>query len=176
MSLEELKNSWQKMNQFPPTEKEELEEIIKADKKTAIEKLIRTEYIMLVADLLTFAPLALVHSINQLLFAIFLAVLIFIIPWQIYKISFLKKINIAQMEIIEVHKRIKRYRVFILSELYSGLACIVFILIFFITESTFNTNAGKVCMISFLIALSLIIYIIYYKSYFKHIKTLKNSK
>lgn len=176
MSLEELKNSWQKMNQFPPTEKEELEEIIKADKKTAIEKLIRTEYIMLVADLLTFAPLALVHSINQLLFAIFLAVLIFVIPWQIYKISFLKKINIAQMDIIEVHKRIQRYRIFILSELYSGIVFIVFTLIFFITESTFNTNAGKICIISFLIALFLVIYIIYYKSYFKHIKTLKNSK
>lgn len=119
MDLDNIKKAWQESTPSPGISEEKIQQMLDNRGKSAFGSLIKYERWNLIS-LFICIPLSFVF-IDRITIIVYLCSLFLGLIWQIYKFGFLRKINLAEMGILEISSRIATYKKFISREFIAGL-------------------------------------------------------
>lgn len=132
MDLDNIKKSWQETDIKPRIDKDKIQRILDNRGKGAFDALLKYDKLFFWLLIPCFFLGVLFSFFIHPLPGIFYSVLVIIgFFWQIYKIKFLRKINISEMGIIEVSKQITKYKKYIVYEISIGSITIIPFFIFY---------------------------------------------
>lgn len=189
MDLDNLKKDWQATNPDVRVDDDKIRQMLDNKGKSAFEKLLKVEKLFLKLLLLCIPFILIFYFVTSPLVGILYAILVVVsFIWQRYKISFLKKINIIEMNLLKVSLAIGRYRKILYFEILVGTLCaIVFLLIYCysfvkkdyiasaIADSRFFAAYLVYILILLFVSLGVILYAIYSQCYFKNIHEIERS-
>lgn len=129
MELDSLKKSWQEANIKPAMDENKIQHMINNQGRSAFSSLLTYEKIGIIIAIICL-PLSLIFKDIALIILYLISVPI-IITWQVYKYKYLKKIDLTSMNILEVSKRIIKYRKYLSIEFIVAIVwAIIFCLLF----------------------------------------------
>ena len=191
MELDEIKNLWEKVNKLSEKTsitKEKILKMLQSSYKGSMKSLLNFE---LLGTIITLPCAFLLIVVYQLFYkastlgmiAIYALSFAFVIGffWQLYKYNYLKKIDIAKMNILQISEKMLKYRKYIVYEAIIAVAIFIVILIP-LMYSVYTTNFGKEIYmplisyyaIIFILGILLMLYL-YKKMYFNNIKKIQES-
>ena len=191
MELDEIKNLWEKVNKLSEKTsitKEKILKMLQSSYKGAMKSLLNFELLgvimMLPCAFLLIVVYKLFYKESTLgMIAIYAFSIAFVIGffWQLYKYNYLKKIDIAKMNILQISEKMLKYRKYIVYEAIIAVAIFIVILIP-LMYSVYTTNFGKEIYmplisyyaIIFILGILLMLYL-YKKMYFNNIKKIQES-
>ena len=190
MDLDYIKKTWQQVDIESSIGEDKIQMMLDNKGQGALARLIRYEKFFLclmVLCVLFGALFYILHPVTGIIYSITLVISFF---WQSYKIKYLKNIDVSTMGILEVSKRITRYRQYITYEIIAGT---VFALIFFSCYIFFampefvsivhHKPIGNqiplfelvVSFVASLLLFAIIVYLIYRFMYIKNIRSIRKS-
>ena len=128
MDLDNIKKTWQETEIKSSVGEDKIRKMLNNTGKSALERLIKYEKIFLWTMIPCILAGVLFYHMHDVTGIIYFALLVVNFFWQIYKIRFLKRIDVSSMNVMEVSKSITRYRQYLNYELIGGS---IFIVIFF---------------------------------------------
>ncbi|MDL2303140.1 hypothetical protein LJC28_01965 [Dysgonomonas sp. OttesenSCG-928-D17] len=136
MDLDNIKKTWQETEIKPDIGDDKIQKMISNEGKSAFNSLLKVEkfalFLMIPCSLF---GIFLCNKTNLLMGVFYLLIVVFSTLWQVYKIKFLKKNDLSAMGILDVAKRITKYKAYIIKEIIAG---IIFILLFCILYTYFG--------------------------------------
>lgn len=133
MELDSLKKSWQEANIKPAMDEDKIQYMINNQGHSAFSSLLKFEKIGIIAVTICL-PLSLIFKEIELVILYLVSVPIMII-WQIYKYKYLKKIDLTSMNILEVSKRITKYKKYLSIEFIIGLVWLIIFCLLFVFKA-----------------------------------------
>lgn len=189
MDLDNLKKDWQATNPDVRVDDDKIRQMLDNKGKSAFEKLLKVEKLFLKLLLLCIPFILIFYFVTSPLVGILYAILVVVsFILQRYKISFLKKINILEMNLIEASLAIGRYRKIVYGEILVGaILAVAFLSIYSYTfvqkhyvasameDSRFFVAYLVYILIISFVTLGVILYVIYSRYYFKNIRDIERS-
>ncbi len=183
MDLDNIKKTWQATEIKPDIDDDKIQKMISNEGKSAFNSLLKVEKFAFFLMIPCLAIGVLVSCCMHLLFGIFYSVLVvggaF---WQIYKINFLKRIDLSIMSILDVSKEITRYKKYIIKEIIFGFILVLPLFIiytYFVLPSMYpalDNSVKKLIMLAIGIGGTIIIsYLVYRILYIKNIHKIEKS-
>ncbi len=134
MELDTLKNAWQKVEPATTMNNEQIKSMLQSSNNGALQRLLNWERIgirLLIGCLFMFSVVFVLQIVllsknenSTSMLYIYVAYMVFALlslPWQCYKVGFLKKIDVVNMSMVSLSKAIASYRRFIAYEMVIGL-------------------------------------------------------
>ncbi|MDR2955431.1 MAG: hypothetical protein LBV43_10150 [Prevotella sp.] len=122
MELDNIKKTWQENEIKPSIDEEKIRRMLNNRSKNAFNRLFMVEmvyFILLIPCIFAGVWFYNLHPIPGILY---FAGLVVSFVWQWYKISYLKKIDLIEMGILDVSKRITTYKKYLSYEIFIGAA------------------------------------------------------
>ncbi|MDH6308173.1 hypothetical protein M2451_001202 [Dysgonomonas sp. PFB1-18] len=177
MDLDNIKKTWQETEIKPDIGDDKIQKMISNEGKSAFNSLLKVEKFALFLMIPCLAIGVLVSCCMHLLFGIFYSVLVvggaF---WQMYKIKFLKQIDLSAMGILDVSKEITRYKKYIVKEIICGLILVLplfFMYTYFVLPSMYPALSSPVKLAMLITGIGgtiIICYFVYKYLYIKNIR------
>ncbi|WP_029904799.1 hypothetical protein [Prevotella sp. 10(H)] len=182
MDLDNIKKTWQETDIKPVINDEKIQKMISNEGHSSLGKLLRYEKLGLFLIIPCSLILILAWNIHFTLFVMLACILVSGFIWQVYKLNFLKKLNVVNMNILEISSHVNKYKIYINREIIVG---VIVIFIFFASYSylTIDTDDSSVSVMTIVaikffaaVILCITVTLILYKyMYTKNIKKLEAS-
>jgi hypothetical protein len=140
MDLDNIKKTWQETEIKPTIDNEKIQKMISNEGRSALEKLLWYEKLGMWLMIPCLLVLLITWHIHKSVFVMSVFIVIGGLIWQIYKLSFLKKLDVVNMNILEISSHVNRYKTFVSRELIVG---IVVLFVFFVFYTFFTTKATE---------------------------------
>ena len=187
MELDNLKESWKEANIKPIMDEEKIQHIINNQGHSAYNSLLNYEKLGIFLAIILL-PLSLLFD-DTALVILYLTSVPFMLIWQIYKYKFLKKIDLAAMNILNVSKKITMYKKYLSIEFFIGMiwgivCCLLFVfrtlIVNFAKKNHINTDQVETSniilwLLSAFLFLAVIGGLAYKFLYIRNIKRLQDS-
>jgi hypothetical protein len=193
MDLDNLKKTWQETEVRPAIDECKIRKMLDNRGKSAFEKLIRYDKIFLWL-LIPCAVANIFFYYMHLIVGIILSILlVYGFCWQVYKLGFMKKVNLSEMGILEVSKCITKYRKLLLYEIIIGAVGVVSFFVPYIylgIPGVLNKMSGRdseqvyaafdiyhmaIMFVIMIILVAVISFFLYKYMYFNNVKQVQNS-
>lgn len=182
MDLDNIKKTWQETEIKPTIDTEKIQKMISNEGRSALENLLWYEKLGMWLTIPCLLVLLTTWHIHKSVFVMSIFIIIGALIWQIYKLSFLKKLDVVSMNILEISSHINRYKTYVSRELIAGVVVLsVFFAFytFFTTKATeYSSDVIMYMLVRFIITVSVgtIVTILTYRYiYQKNIKKLEAS-
>lgn len=186
MDLDKLKETWQSAEIKSSIDEDKIQRILNFRGQRAFNKIRLYEKSSLIASatmifvgilfiILSYSSVLNTEKIIVPIFITISSILIFI--WNIYKIRFFNKIDIARMDVISISKSMNTYKKYLATEGIIAFAWTVAFAAIFVSSLMFHLNWIKQIIfgVSICIFISLISYLAYKFTIKKDLKTIKKS-
>jgi len=130
MELDSLKKSWQEANIKPAMDEDKIQHMINNQGHSAFNSLLKYEKLGIIIAIICL-PLSLIFR-DIALIILYLVSVPIMVTWQIYKYKYLKKIDLTSMNILDVSKRIIKYKKYLSIEFFVAMVwgmifCLLFV-------------------------------------------------
>jgi len=193
MDLDNLKKTWQETQVKPTIDECKIQKMLDNRGQSAFERLIRYDKIflwLLIPCVFASILFYYMHPIPGIIYSI---VLVYGFCWQIYKLRFMKKVDLSEMGILEVSKCITKYKKLLLYEIIIGAVGIVFFFVPYVyfglpgmiskmsgknteqIQTTFDIYHMTIMLVIMIVSVVVISFFLYKYMYFNNIKQVQNS-
>ena len=187
MELDEMKNLWDKVNKVSENTnitKEKILKMLQSSYKGAMKSLLKYEFWGLILVLPAAFLLIIIYQLQykesgiiQILTFVFTATCIIGFFWQLYKYKYLKKIDTATMNILQISEKMLVYRKYIVHEFIFGIMFFIMFMtpyIYGIYSINFSKKTIIIYMITSILAFLLMLHF-YKKWYFNNINKIQEA-
>lgn len=181
MDLDNIKKTWQETDIKSSVGEDKILNMLNNKSKGALAKLIRFEIIFIWLLIPCIAAGVLFYFMHQFTGIFYFSLLLITFFWQLYKIRYLKSIDVTNIGILDASKKINNYRRFISFEIIIGA---IYAVTFFVSYVFYALPAiihkqmsFDELLVTFFIGIILIAIITYflYKFIYKNIRSIKKS-
>lgn len=178
MDLDNIKKAWQETEIQSSVTDQRIQQMIDNKGKSAFNSLLRYEKIG-VAALICCIALSFVFR-DKWAIGVYLITIALAIPWQLYKIKFLKKFDFATMNILETSNRLSRYKKYLIGEVFIGFIWAFAFMAFSVYRSMYLTNNIPLSTVLIMYALMMSLFtisilILYKYMYMNNIKSIQKA-